>query len=582
MSIVFLICLIIVIVIIVIIGFFLFFGWKKQNKKKRYDRKARTPGSNKLARINGYDNLRNVYIIGDNQWHAAIIRHFIPYSNIIKYEHKHRKILDEDDILVFDVFSDQKVIDRFPAGFKIMIDSEPKNLTGISRGLDMIITTKKTLLPTCPNMYILYIPFYSLSFCEKDKLYKGPLELLHIKRDWNEWSKRPKLVAFMYSNCDSQYEGVRYREEFFDIMKERLGDQVVSLGKCKNDNYISNGTWWNAVDIFREFKYVIAIENSFIPGYITEKLVNPLIAGCIPIYYGSEDVGEHFNSKSFIILNPIGEASIIKAVNSVIEMMNDDRRIKYIYDQNPILENGLNKHFDWFYRDIIFDEMAEVDTTSIGESKIHKRMHIINLGRSKDRMNAMINQMSRLNIVNYERCEAIYGRDVYDEYKNLMSFRERKTEPGELGVYLSNLKLWRQLLEDRNNDYYVILEDDTILTESFENKLENHLKDMPAWDIIFLGLNKNYCNVEKKYKDKKDKYIRLDNKCMPGAFAYVVNKRGAAYLSRFAFPMYSPVDEYIKFNMNTLNIYAIINPTLVSVEYDNSSTIHPAEMIEII
>jgi hypothetical protein len=43
---------------------------------------------------------------------------------------------------------------------------------------------------------------------------------------------------------------------------------------------------------------------------------------------------------------------------------------------------------------------------------------------------------------------------------------------------------------------------------------------MKDWDIIFLNVNKNILN-------------KLEFTCMPGAFAYVINKKGAAYLTKF-------------------------------------------------
>lgn len=48
------------------------------------------------------------------------------------------------------------------------------------------------------------------------------------------------------------------------------------------------------------YKFNLALENSVLPGYVTEKLIDPFAAGSVPIYWGAPDVAEDFNPESFI------------------------------------------------------------------------------------------------------------------------------------------------------------------------------------------------------------------------------------------------------------------------------------------
>ncbi len=48
------------------------------------------------------------------------------------------------------------------------------------------------------------------------------------------------------------------------------------------------------------YKFNLALENSVVDGYVTEKIVEPLAAGTVPIYWGSEAVKSDFNPESFI------------------------------------------------------------------------------------------------------------------------------------------------------------------------------------------------------------------------------------------------------------------------------------------
>mmetsp|Transcript_11513 Transcript_11513/g.15927 ORF Transcript_11513/g.15927 Transcript_11513/m.15927 type:complete len:187 (+) Transcript_11513:102-662(+) len=55
-----------------------------------------------------------------------------------------------------------------------------------------------------------------------------------------------------------------------------------------------------AVQIFGRYKFVIAMENNYVPGYITEKLPNAVLANTVPIYFGAPDIYDYVNPKRFI------------------------------------------------------------------------------------------------------------------------------------------------------------------------------------------------------------------------------------------------------------------------------------------
>ena len=44
------------------------------------------------------------------------------------------------------------------------------------------------------------------------------------------------------------------------------------------------------------YKYHLALENSVIPDYWTEKLADSLLAWCKPIYYGCPNINDYFSS----------------------------------------------------------------------------------------------------------------------------------------------------------------------------------------------------------------------------------------------------------------------------------------------
>ncbi len=51
------------------------------------------------------------------------------------------------------------------------------------------------------------------------------------------------------------------------------------------------------------YQYSIAIENSAIPGYFTEKLFECYLTYTMPIYYGCPDIGRYFDERSLLVID---------------------------------------------------------------------------------------------------------------------------------------------------------------------------------------------------------------------------------------------------------------------------------------
>lgn len=57
-----------------------------------------------------------------------------------------------------------------------------------------------------------------------------------------------------------------------------------------------------------DYKFYFSFENSKSPGYITEKVVNAMLAGAIPVFWGDKTVFDLLNPKSFIYVENFKEA----------------------------------------------------------------------------------------------------------------------------------------------------------------------------------------------------------------------------------------------------------------------------------
>lgn len=134
--------------------------------------------------------------------------------------------------------------------------------------------------------------------------YSGDAEAL-ASRSFDEWAERPYFCNFIYSNAAPSE-----RREFFAALSRRRF--VHSPGVVETNTAPLPGgrwalDWWRQkVAYQRQFRFTIAFENSALPGYTTEKVVDALLAGTIPVYWGNPEVALDVDSASFIDAGAFG------------------------------------------------------------------------------------------------------------------------------------------------------------------------------------------------------------------------------------------------------------------------------------
>lgn len=53
-------------------------------------------------------------------------------------------------------------------------------------------------------------------------------------------------------------------------------------------------------EVLRNYRFSICYENAVYPGYVTEKIFDCFLAGCVPVYWGAPDVGDLIPPDTFI------------------------------------------------------------------------------------------------------------------------------------------------------------------------------------------------------------------------------------------------------------------------------------------
>lgn len=189
---------------------------------------------------------------------------------------------------------------------KILICGEPYQIKGV---YDIVINTWNSPIET--GVFVYYpLAFYSVFEHRKSC----------DPKDYN--CDKTKFCAYMYSRSNE------HRIRIFNLLNSY--QRVDSLGKCCNNTDISvnnpntreeysDKQTYNdiAVELYSKYKFVTAMENTMLSGYSTEKLINPLIANSIPIYWGDSYILKYINIKRIIYLPHYTDAELIERIDEL-------------------------------------------------------------------------------------------------------------------------------------------------------------------------------------------------------------------------------------------------------------------------
>jgi hypothetical protein len=160
-------------------------------------------------------------------------------------------------------------------------------------------------------------------------------------RDYNfKVYPKNKLTSMVYSN--KQYlTGHKLRHQ----VAQNLGSHIDLFGLGTNRPIELKE------DALIDYHYSIVIENSKTENYFTEKLLDCLAVGTMPIYWGCSNLDKFFNLDGIITFNTLEE------LNSIISTLTPElyqSKIEAI-KENLELSKQYNITEDWIYKNVLLD-----------------------------------------------------------------------------------------------------------------------------------------------------------------------------------------------------------------------------------
>ena len=162
--------------------------------------------------------------------------------------------------------------------------------------------------------------------------YLGDLKNKDFRKARSEALKGKKREKFCAAVFGHERNEDHFREKFvYELNKYKK----IDMGGEINNTVGYNVT--NTIEFFKSYKFSIAFEKNSGDGYATGHIINSLLAGTIPIYYGDYLIDEYINPDSFIL------------IRNDIDLMEKIEFIKEV-DQNDTL------YREFLSKDILKDE----------------------------------------------------------------------------------------------------------------------------------------------------------------------------------------------------------------------------------
>jgi hypothetical protein len=231
-------------------------------------------------------------------------------------------------------------------------------------------------------LYIYYYWYYEEKFILGEKGKNSEIDSLEKLVD-------REFCNFIYSN---NVNSDPFRDQFFHELSKykRIdsgGKHLNNIGKRVEDK----------MSFLKNYKFTIAFENSAVPGYTTEKLLEPILMNSLPIYYGNPLVNLDFDIKSLV--NVRNKNDLQRAIDEVIYLdVNDDKYIgKLITERSSFRYKMLE------YEDRLVDFLKNIFEQDISEAR--RRPHF---GFRKYYFN-----------------ELLFQTEVYEKHKNYNKIKSK-------------------------------------------------------------------------------------------------------------------------------------------------------------
>ena len=105
--------------------------------------------------------------------------------------------------------------------------------------------------------------------------------------------------------------------------------------------------------VMSKYKFALCFENCVFPGYVTEKIFDCFLAGCIPVYYGAPDIEDFVPAGSFIDFRKFEN---LKTLEDFLVRFDETEAKKMLQTAREFLSSSA---FDKYYTPNVVEDMLD-------------------------------------------------------------------------------------------------------------------------------------------------------------------------------------------------------------------------------
>jgi hypothetical protein len=245
-----------------------------------------------------------------------------------------------DWLVVYSAWPDVDLLTSVPRSRRIFVAGEPESFHRYqARFLEQfgtVITTQRGIRhPGAIFMQPGINWFAGVHFQSGEERFRSTLNFLDFETGD---PVKTKLCSVVCSN-NAVTRGHRQRIAFVERLKQEFGDQIDFFGRGVR-------TMADKDEALAPYRFHIALENSVARDYWTEKLADPFLRGCFPIYSGCPNLDEYFLAESYLSIDLNNPSKAIASIRSVLQGELDRASVKerqeakrrVLYDYNIFAE----------------------------------------------------------------------------------------------------------------------------------------------------------------------------------------------------------------------------------------------------
>lgn len=192
-----------------------------------------------------------------------------------------------------------------------------------------------TIAPTTKNNF--QMPWFALH----ENFYNN---LERLKKVQGVSPLHENFCNFIYFNFKCK-ERIQFCEMLQNYKKVdcpgRVLNNMTNFGRGRH--YFGDGkinSWMQEkLEFIKNYKFTLAFENKRAPYYVTEKIFHSFLMKSLPIYWGTPDINQYFNPKTFINVSDF--ENFDEAIKYIKKVDNDPELYASYFEHSPILQTSV-------------------------------------------------------------------------------------------------------------------------------------------------------------------------------------------------------------------------------------------------